>query len=366
MIEKGIGNLLTADVDALVNTVNTVGIMGKGIALQFKRAYPANYEAYRAACERGEVRLGEMFVFDIAAKEPPRYIINFPTKRHWRSSSRIGDIEAGLDDLVRVVGERGIRSIAIPALGCGNGGLGWAQVRPLIELACARLPDVRAVVFAPAGSPPAASMPNATPRPPLTPLRALLLATVARYLDRARLQEVRPGVSELEIQKLAYFLQTLGAPLRLAFNRGPYGPYADRLPHALNVLEGHHLTGLGDRSSPVTALAPINPLPGSMEEALATLAGDPASGARLEKVLRLVDGFETPYSLELLATVHYAAHQPPPTGDPEVLSKRVAAWSLRKARLFTDSHVRIAAQRLGDHGLLPDLSPARHPEVAQA
>jgi len=193
MIEEGSGNLLIAEVDALVNTVNTVGVMGNGIALQFKRAHPANFSAYRAACERGEVRLGRMFVVDLAAEGPRRCIINFPTKQHWRNDSRLADIAAGLDDLVGVVKERGIRSIAIPALGCGNGGLDWQVVRPLIEQACARMPEVRAVIFPPAGAPPAASMPNATPRPELTPLRALVVVAIARYLGRARQQEVRSG-----------------------------------------------------------------------------------------------------------------------------------------------------------------------------
>jgi O-acetyl-ADP-ribose deacetylase (regulator of RNase III) len=133
MIEEGRGNLLSADVDALVNTVNTLGVMGKGIALQFKRAFPANYRAYREACARGDVRLGRMFVFDTGVLGPRRYIVNFPTKEHWRSRSRLDDIRTGLDALVREVAERGITSIAIPALGCGNGGLAWADVRPLIE-----------------------------------------------------------------------------------------------------------------------------------------------------------------------------------------------------------------------------------------
>ena len=127
MIEEGSGNLLTADVEALINTV---GVMGKGIALQFKRAYPANYKAYRSACKQGDIHLGQMFMFDTAIQGPRRYVINFPTKQHWKSNSRLEDIRTGLDDLVRLVNEHGITSVAIPALGCGNGGLNWAQVRP--------------------------------------------------------------------------------------------------------------------------------------------------------------------------------------------------------------------------------------------
>jgi O-acetyl-ADP-ribose deacetylase (regulator of RNase III) len=353
MIEDGSGNLLTADVEALVNTVNTVGVMGKGIALQFKRAYPANFKAYRAACDRGDIRLGEMFLFDTAIKGPRRYIINFPTKRHWKSPSRLSDIEAGLDDLVRVVAEHGITSIAIPALGCGNGGLDWGQVRPLIEQACTRMSDVRSVVFAPTGAPPATSMPNATARPRLTPLRALLLVTIGRYLERARMQEVREGVSELEIQKLAYFLKTLGADYPLQFARGRYGPYADKLSHVLNTLEGHYLAGYGDHTARVTELVPITPTAGSLDEAEFIVRAHPDDAARIDRLLELVDGFETPYSLELLATVHFAATQPPTSTDPHVLGNRVTSWNLRKARLFTSDHVRIAAERLAERELLP-------------
>ena len=353
MIEEGTGNLLTADVDALVNTVNTVGVMGKGIALQFKRAYPANYKAYRAACDRGQVRIGQMFVFDGATRGPRRYIVNFPTKRHWKNDSKLEDIRSGLDDLVRVVNGSDISSIAIPALGCGNGGLDWADVLPLIESAVERMPHVRAVVFAPVGAPAASTMPNATPRPDLTALRALLLMTIEQYLERARLQEVREGASELEIQKLAYFLQVFGAPLRLNFVPGRYGPYADRLPHVLDALEGHYLTGLGDRSARVAELAPINMVTAAQDEVSALLDADPANFDRLQTLLEVVEGFETPYSMELLATVHFAAHRSPATADPVDLSQRVVEWSMRKARLFTEDHIRIAARRLADHGLLP-------------
>ena len=140
MVEFTTGNLLEADVDALVNTVNTEGVMGKGVALQFKRAFPANYKAYRAACKAGEVKLGRMFVFDTGRLEPPRYIINFPTKGHWRSLSRLSDIEAGLTDLRRVLTELPVESVALPPLGCGLGGLRWSDVRPRIEAALADLP----------------------------------------------------------------------------------------------------------------------------------------------------------------------------------------------------------------------------------
>lgn len=297
--------------------------------------------------------MGRMLVFDTHVTGPRRYIINSPTKKHGRGSSRLTDIEAGLDALVSTVREHRIASLAIPALGCGNGGLRWQEVRPLIEAACHRMPGVRCVVFPPEGAPAAASMPNATPRPALTALRALLLAAIARYLDRAHLLEVREGISELEIQKLAYFLQVLGAPLRLTFVRGRYGPYSEDLTHLLVRLDGHYLTGFGDRSAHVAELVPINTTPGTVDAAWKIVAENAADQSCVEALLALADGFETPYSLELLGTVHFAAHRSPPTGDPTTLADRVASWNLRKARLFTEYQVHVAAGRLAEHHLLP-------------
>lgn len=143
MIEFTSGDILKDDVDAIVNTVNCVGIMGRGIALQFKNAWPENFKAYEAACKREEVQPGRMFVYEVGQLTTPRYIINFPTKRHWRSHSRLDDVDAGLVALVAEVRRLELRSIAIPPLGCGLGGLDWAVVRPRIEQALAQVPDVR-------------------------------------------------------------------------------------------------------------------------------------------------------------------------------------------------------------------------------
>ncbi|RKN29933.1 type II toxin-antitoxin system antitoxin DNA ADP-ribosyl glycohydrolase DarG [Micromonospora musae] len=359
MIVLSRGNLLTADVDALVNTVNTVGVMGKGIALQFKRAYPANYAAYRAACAKNEVKLGQMFVFDSARLGLRRYVINFPTKGHWRANSKLSDIQAGLADLVRVVREQQITSVAMPALGCGNGGLNWDEVRPIIERAFAELPDVRVLLFPPEGAPNPADMPVATEKPSLTSGRATLLQAIDHYLKRARALEPRDGVTVLEIQKIAYFLQVLGQPLRLQFGRGRYGPYAENLNHVLDRLEGHYLTGFGDRSARVEELQPIRLTDGT-GEAVATWFGihGSASSDALEQLARLVDGFEAPYSIELLATVHYAAASSPATSDVDELIERVRSWSGRKARLFTPAHIELAYDRLQSAGLLPALSAA--------
>ena len=153
MITYKSGDLFSEDAEALVNPVNCVGVMGRGVALQFKRAWPENFDAYAAACRRREVQPGRMFVFERSAPAGPRYIVNFPTKRHWRDKSIIEDIDAGLSALVVEVRRRGIRSIAIPALGAGLGGLDWADVRPRIERAMRELPEVSVVVFEPHEAP---------------------------------------------------------------------------------------------------------------------------------------------------------------------------------------------------------------------
>jgi len=153
MIKFVSGDILNAKVDALVNTVNTAGVMGKGLALQFKKAFPANFKAYEAAAKAGEVETGRMFVFDAGGIVPPRYIINFPTKRHWRNASKLDYIESGLRDLVAVVRDRSIRSIAIPPLGAGLGGLDWRDVRPLILQALEGLGGVDVQIFEPSRAP---------------------------------------------------------------------------------------------------------------------------------------------------------------------------------------------------------------------
>ena len=178
------GNLLEADVEALVNTVNTVGVMGKGIALQFKNAFPANFKAYERACRDHQVRVGKMFVFDAGQLLKPRWIINFPTKGHWRSNSNLADVATGLDDLRRVITELGIKSIAVPPLGCGNGGLDWAQVRPLIEAKLADL-DMEVLVFVPDRAPAASDVAAVLPAERRTALdRMVVIADGADMYGR--------------------------------------------------------------------------------------------------------------------------------------------------------------------------------------
>lgn len=340
MVEFVSGNLFDADVDALVNTVNTKGVMGKGVALQFKRAFPQNFKDYNAACAAGEVQLGRMFVTQPGKLQGPRFIINFPTKAHWKARSRLADVESGLRDLRRVLQECGVESVAIPPLGCGLGGLDWSDVRPRIAEALGDLPT-RVMVFEPEGAPAPEQMIEARERPSMTPFRATLIWALNRYL--------LPGesASPLEVQKLLYFLQEAGVPLRLTFRKQRYGPYADEARHAVVRLEGHFVTGFGDG----TGDGSVRLLSGALEEAQAALDDDRDTRERYERVARLIDGFETPYGLELLATTHWVASREG-ASDPDVAGGLVRAWSARKGELFTTRHVTKAWDRLDGDGWL--------------
>ncbi|MDV3238348.1 MAG: macro domain-containing protein [Gammaproteobacteria bacterium] len=338
MIEHAQGNLLVADAEALVNTVNCVGYMGKGIALQFKQAFPANFKAYEKACRAHEVQPGRMFIFETGSMVNPRFIINFPTKRHWRGKSRIEDIESGLKALIADVKRLGIRSIALPPLGSGLGGLDWNVVRPMIEQAFAELPEVRVFLYSPQGAPAAKDMPVHTSRPKMTPARALFIKLMDQY------SALHYRRTLLEIQKLAYFLQEAGEPLRLRFEKGLYGPYAHNLNKVLETLEGHYIRGFGDSQKPDTE---IELLPHAVEEADAFLERHKESLQRLERVSELIAGFETPYGMELLASVHWVGvHDEPAARDEQVAAQAVQNWNDRKRGMFQPHHVQAAWDRL--------------------
>lgn len=338
MIEYTSGDILQCEADALVNTVNCVGVMGRGIALQFKNAYPANFKAYEAACKQDAVQPGHMFVFETGLLTSPSFIINFPTKRHWRGKSRIEDIEAGLVDLVKVIRDKEIRSIAIPPLGSGLGGLEWNEVRPLIERALSELAAVRVLVFEPKGAPANDKMAHVREVPKMTAGRAALVELVQRYLGGL----LDPFVTLLEVHKLMYFMQEAGEPLRLNYAKAPYGPYAENLRHVLRAVEGHLISGYADGGD--APKKPISLVPGAMEEAKSFLDQLEVSRARFERVTRLVEGFESPHGLELLATVHWVMRREGATQHDSV-ERQVYGWNGRK-RQFTPRQIAIAKERL--------------------
>lgn len=344
MIEITRGNILEADAEALVNTVNCVGYMGKGIALQFKKAFPKNFAAYERACRAKDIRLGEMFVFETGSMWNPRYIINFPTKRHWLGKSRLEDIEAGLQALVDVVKKLGISSVAVPPLGCGLGGLDWRTVRPMIEKELARLLEVRVLLFEPVGTPDAKTMPVRTQRPRMTEARALYIMLMREYTELAY------RLTLLEIQKLAYFLQEAGEPLRLNYQAHLYGPYAHNLNKVLEILEGHYIRGYGDTQKPDVE---IELLPGAVEKANEFLKNHEDSLTHLMRVAELIDGFQTPYGMELLSSVHWVTkHIENPARNVDDAIKRIHNWNERK-RMFRAEHIRLAWGRLAENGWVP-------------
>ena len=337
MIHYSKGNLLQADVEAIINTVNCVGVMGKGIALQFKQAFPDNFAAYAKACKAKQVQPGYMFLFEQENLVNPHFIINFPTKTHWKAKSLLEHVEQGLVDLVQVIRDKQIKSIAIPPLGCGNGGLDWVVVRPLIEQALAQLPEVDTYVYGPQPAPAVDTMPVTTKAPNMTRARALFIKLIEQYS--------LPGyrLSLLEVQKLGYFLQESGEALRLNYVKHHFGPYAENLNHVLQRIEGHFIRGYGDRNKD----AQIHLMPDAVTQADVFLANDVDASQRLAQVEALIEGFETPYSMELLASVHWVSTRESVASEEEAVTK-VQGWNPRKAKLMQAKHIQKAFERLRD------------------
>jgi O-acetyl-ADP-ribose deacetylase (regulator of RNase III) len=345
------GNLLASDTDALVNTVNEVGVMGKGIALMFREAFPDNNREYEAACKRGEVRVGHMFVTENTNQFGPRWIINFPTKKHWRHPSRVEWIERGLQDLVATIGRLQIRSIAVPPLGCGNGGLDWSQVKGSIIDTLGKLEAVDVRVFSPTHK--YQNAPKKTAMSELTPARALIAEVVRRY------EVLGFDCSLLEVQKLAWFLQRafkatrVDDPLRLRFVPGKFGPYSEPLRHVLERLDGsflHSEKRIADanRDDAIT-----------FEYERAKDLDNYFSQAQMSKYLGAIDwtqsmieGFESPYGMELLATVDWLVEQAGVAPNLEDLHSAIRGWphgaaaAARKSSLFDDRVLMIALERV--------------------
>jgi O-acetyl-ADP-ribose deacetylase (regulator of RNase III) len=351
MIRYTQGNLLDASSEALVNTVNEDGVMGKGIALMFREAFPESARVYEQAAKRGEVRVGRVLVTQNKALFGPRWIIHFPTKRHWRFPSKLEWVRRGLQDLKRIVPEHGIRSIALPPLGCGNGGLEWSQVRREIEAALGDLENTEITVYEPT-----AEHVNAPKRhgvEELTPARALIAEMVRRY------SVLGIECTNLEVQKLAWFLQRritaskLEDPLDLRFAANKYGPYADRLRHLLDAMDGSYLH-CEKRLSDAGPLEPIwfeDSKRAAVAEYLESAAARQYLPA-LEATSRIIDGFESPLGMELLATVDWLLHEQHVEPDVSEIKHALKTWpggptaGRRKLRLFDNRMLHLALARL--------------------
>ncbi len=342
------GNLLETRVEALVNTVNTVGVMGKGIALMFKERFAENFRRYAAACKAREVQTGKMFVTPVHELDGPRWIVNFPTKQHWRSPSRLEWVQEGLQDLRRFLLEQHIQSVAIPPLGAGNGGLEWAKVREQITQTLGDL-DIEILVFEPTSQ--YQNVAKRTGVEKLTPARALIAELVRRYWVLGM------ECSLLEIQKLAWFLEReiekRGlTSLDLRFNAHKYGPYADRLRHLLEGLDGSYLHS-DKRISDATPLEVIWFDDTRKDLVHRYLQSEAKAYAHaLESTTALIDGFESPFGMELLATVDWLLAREGVAPTVPALREGLRHWrggsdaAARKDRLFDDRALGIALERL--------------------
>ena len=350
MIISKTGNILDAGTQALVNTVNTVGVMGKGIALQFKNTFPENFAAYAAAVKRGELKVGTVQVVPVKSTTGVEYIINFPTKAHWRFPSRIEWIKEGLRDLKEKITQYKIRSVAIPPLGCGNGGLDWAEVKPLIEEALKDLP-AEIVLYVPDESIREALKKEENPNAAkLTGPRAMLLYLLYQY------RALGEFTTEFAAEKLCYFLQRFGEKrLKLQFEKGLYGPYSGKVRHLLYVLNGYYLKGYEQKQSkPFESLELVAEKAPEVKAFIQTGLTDEEK-TRLKEVASFIEGFESPYGLELLATVDFLVEERR-TFDVTVISEQL--WSERKKSLFPAQDITLALDHLKQYSgqLYPQLS----------
>lgn len=345
------GNLLEARADALVNTVNTVGVMGKGIALMFKERFPENYAAYAAACKAGEVEVGRMFVQAGVELDGPRWIVNFPTKQHWRQPTKLEWIETGLEDLKSIIHARGIRSIALPPLGCGNGGLDWVDVRSRIEAALGGLEGVEVLVYEPTAKYQNVAKKKGVEK--LTPARALIAELVRRYWV------LGIECTLIETQKLAWCLgrsiERLGLhdPLKLHFKANRYGPYAHQLTKLLEGLDGSYL----HCDKRLTDASPFDTIwfeESKRDKVALYLRSTEARDylPALEATDELIDGFQSPLGMEALATVDWLVSREKADPTLEGVRAGLRRWpsgedaARRKERLFDDKLIELALDRL--------------------
>lgn len=363
MIRYTHGNLLEAGTEALVNTVNTVGVSGKGIALMFKESYPANFKAYQAASKSGCLSPGGLFITERHDMLGPHFIVNFATKNHWRHPSRLEWIRLGLASLRDEIRRLGIRSIAIPPLGAGNGGLDWSDVRSLIAESLADV-DCEVLVYEP--TPTYQSLVKRDGVEKLTPARALMAEMIRRY------EVLGFDCSILEAQKLAWFLsgavRRLGLPDLIAgdFVANRYGPYSDRVRHLLNSLDGSYLT-CERRVADARPFDAIRFRHDRSDRIGAYLTSSEASPYRAaaDAVSETIDGFQSPHALELLATVDWLNRQADVALRTDDMITAIAAWpgpegaAERKARIFTRLHVEAAVEHLRRGGA--EAAQAREP-----
>ncbi len=326
MIKYVTGNILESNAVALINTVNTVGVMGKGIALQFKKAYHNNYKAYVEACKKNEIEIGKLFIVkDSNLSSGEKYIVNFPTKKDWRKPSEYSFIDAGLDDLIRVLKEYNIKSIAIPPLGAGNGGLEWEKVKKIIEHKLSNL-DVEIIVFEPTQH---IKEQLKKERVKLTDARALLLYVLYDLVKNGEY------VSEFSSEKICYFLQRFGARkyFNLDFKPNFYGPYSGKVRFLLNVLNGSYIMGYSDMNK--KPFEPLTLVSDGYDVVKTHIESNSELYSIAKKAIDFLTGFYSDFALELLSSIDFITTNLN-SFDKEIISKQLENWSDRKRSLFSN------------------------------
>jgi O-acetyl-ADP-ribose deacetylase (regulator of RNase III) len=340
MIKFKSGNIFQEEVEAIVNTVNCVGVMGRGLALQFKKKFPDNFKSYKQACKTNSIKLGSVFVYDTGQIIGPKYIINFPTKNHWRENSKLSEIDRGLDSLKDFIIEQKIRSISIPPLGCGLGGLDWEDVKSLITQKFSDLHNTDVIVFEPRIIDSFEIQDDKIPK--MTSGRAALVVLMNQYLNAL----LDPMITLLEVHKLMYFMQEAGEDLKLQYKKAIYGPYAENLRHVFKALEGHMITGYGDGGDDPTKELQLKT--NTLKEANLFLSNQSSTRERFTKVKHLVEGFETPFGLELLSTVHWLVKNES-INNLDSLITSVYSWNESKKK-FSTNQIKLAFSRLIEQG----------------
>lgn len=326
MIKYITGNILESDAKALINTVNTVGVMGKGIALQFRKAYQNNFKAYAMACKRNEVSIGKLYVTkDSNLASGEKYIINFPTKTDWRKPSEYSYIESGLDDLIKVLLRHNIKSVAIPPLGAGNGGLEWEKVKKIIERKLSSL-NVEIFVYEPSKH---IIETLKKERVKLTDARALLLYTLFDLVKNGEF------VSEFSSEKVCYFLQRFGGKKYFKLNYTPnfYGPYSGKVRFVLNALNGSYLMGYSDMNK--KPFEPLTLVADGYETVKNHVEGKAELLSIAQKTINFLSGFYSDFALELLSSIDFISitHN---TFDKVLINEELKNWNDRKRSLFSN------------------------------
>lgn len=337
MIKYITGDILESSADALINTVNTVGVMGKGIALQFKNAFHSNYKAYIEACRRNEIEIGKVFIYkDSNLNTGSKYIINFPTKKDWRKPSEYSFIDSGLDDLVRVLKEYKIKSVAMPPLGAGNGGLEWEKVKKIIEKKLSNL-DVEIVVYEPTQH---IKEQLKKERVKLTDARALLLYVLYDLVKNGEY------VSEFSSEKVCYFLQRFGAKkyFNLDFSPNFYGPYSGKVRFVLNVLNGSYIMGYSDMNK--KPFEPLTLMSDGYEVVKSHIESNSELNSIAKKAIDFLTGFYSDFALELLSTIDFITTTQN-SFEKEIISKQLENWSDRKRSMFSNPrYIEISVRQL--------------------